>query len=76
MTSTARVLLLNLTRFGDLIQTQGVIHGLRNQGDAVGLVCVDAFADAARIDVGQTPCGDSGACGRRCGTLPRNGSSI
>ncbi|HCF04979.1 MAG: glycosyl transferase family 9 [Desulfomicrobiaceae bacterium] len=52
MTSTARVLLLNLTRFGDLIQTQGVIHGLRNQGDAVGLVCVDAFADAARLLAG------------------------
>lgn len=46
------VLVLNLTRFGDLIQTQGVIHGLREQADAVGLVCVDAFADAARLLAG------------------------
>ncbi|MEJ5242041.1 MAG: glycosyltransferase family 9 protein [Desulfomicrobiaceae bacterium] len=50
--SSGRTLVLNLTRFGDLIQTQGVIHGLREQGSAVGLVCVDAFADAARLLAG------------------------
>jgi len=40
------VLIINLTRFGDLIQTQPVISGFHKQGNRVGLVCVDNFAAA------------------------------
>ena len=47
-----RVLLLNLGRFGDLIQTQGTISGLRGRGGQVGLVCLDCFAEAARLLAG------------------------
>lgn len=43
------VLIINLTRFGDLIQTQPVISGFRSRGDRVGLVCLDNFASAATL---------------------------
>ncbi len=49
------VLVLNLTRFGDLIQTQPVISGLAARGDQVTLVCLDNFSTAAGLlaDVNQ-----------------------
>ncbi len=40
------VLIINLTRFGDLLQTQPVILGLKAQGHAVGLICLENFASA------------------------------
>lgn len=43
------VLIINLTRFGDLIQTQPVISGFKQQGHAVGLVCLSNFASAATL---------------------------
>ena len=43
------VLIVNLTRFGDLIQTQPVIAGFKSRGHAVGLVCLANFASAARL---------------------------
>lgn len=43
------LLLVNLTRFGDLLQTQPVVHGLRAQGHRVGLVCLENFAGAAEL---------------------------
>ncbi|QGY40863.1 glycosyltransferase family 9 protein [Pseudodesulfovibrio cashew] len=43
------VLIINLTRFGDLIQTQPVISGLVEQGHRVGLVCLENFASAATL---------------------------
>lgn len=46
------VLLVNLTRFGDLLQTQPVVHGLRAQGHRVGLVCLENFAGAAALLAG------------------------
>lgn len=44
-----RMLILNLTRFGDLLQSQAVVHGLRQQGHEVGLVCLHNFAQAASL---------------------------
>lgn len=46
--------LINLTRFGDLLQTQPVIHALRNQGDEVSLICLENFAAAAELLEGVT----------------------
>lgn len=43
------VLIINLTRFGDLIQTQPVISGYRSLGCRVGLVCLENFAGAATL---------------------------
>lgn len=40
------VLLLNLTRFGDLLQSQPLIQDLHDSGHQVGLVCLDNFAAA------------------------------
>ena len=42
-------LIINLTRFGDLLQTQPVAHNLHSQGHTVGLVCLDTFAEAAKL---------------------------
>ncbi len=42
-------LVINLTRFGDLLQTQPVFSGLRNRGSVVELVCLDAFKGAAAL---------------------------
>ncbi len=49
------ILVLNLTRFGDLIQTQPVISGLAARGDQVNLLCLDNFSTAAGLlaDVNQ-----------------------
>ncbi len=43
------VLLVNLTRFGDLLQMQPVILGLNAQGHKVGLVCLQNFAPATKL---------------------------
>ncbi|EPR42654.1 glycosyl transferase family 9 [Desulfovibrio sp. X2] len=44
-----RVLLLNLTRFGDLIQSQLCISGLASQGHEVHLACLENFRAAAGL---------------------------
>lgn len=41
--------LINLTRLGDLLQTQPVLHALKTRGDETGLVCLENFADAALL---------------------------
>lgn len=41
-----RTLVMNLTRFGDLLQTQPVIAGLRDRGHAPALICLENFAAA------------------------------
>ncbi len=43
------ILLINLTRFGDLLQMQPVILGLQAQGHKVGLVCLENFAGATAL---------------------------
>lgn len=42
-------LILNLTRFGDLLQTQPVVAGYAARGDAVSMVCLENFAQAADL---------------------------
>lgn len=42
-------LLINLTRFGDLLQTQATIDDLHSAGFRVGLVCLANFASAASL---------------------------
>ncbi|WP_462325129.1 glycosyltransferase family 9 protein [Desulfoplanes sp.] len=42
-------LVINLTRFGDLIQTQPVLSGYKRKGDQVLLVCLEQFAKAAEL---------------------------
>jgi len=44
-----KTLVINLTRFGDLLQTQPVLSALRDQGHEVGLVCLENFAPAAEL---------------------------
>lgn len=44
-----RTLVINLTRFGDLLQTQPVLSGLRARGDHVALACLDAFQGATAL---------------------------
>lgn len=43
------VLIINLTRFGDLIQTQPVISAFKRRGDKVALACIDNFASATNL---------------------------
>jgi ADP-heptose:LPS heptosyltransferase len=40
---------INLTRFGDLLQTQPVFSGLRSRGGRTSLVCLDTFKGAADL---------------------------
>nr|WP_279593526.1 glycosyltransferase family 9 protein [Pseudodesulfovibrio sp. S3-i] len=42
-------MLINLTRFGDLIQTQPVIAGLRERGHRIGLACLENFVSATSL---------------------------
>jgi len=42
-------LVINLTRFGDLLQTQPVFSGLRARGESVELVCLDSFKGATAL---------------------------
>ena len=44
-----RVLVLNLTRLGDLLQSQPTVAGLAAQGHRVGLACLENFAPAASL---------------------------
>ena len=44
-----KTLIVNLTRFGDLLQTQPVFSGLKNAGHSVGLVCLDNFAGTTAL---------------------------
>lgn len=46
---------INLTRFGDLLQTQPVFSGLQARGQAADLLCLDAFRGAAALlrDLGR-----------------------
>jgi ADP-heptose:LPS heptosyltransferase len=43
------VLIINLTRFGDILQTQAAINGLSAQGHRVGVLCLDNFAPAVEL---------------------------
>jgi ADP-heptose:LPS heptosyltransferase len=43
-----RILVINLTRFGDLLQSQAAIQALHEHGHEVGLTCLQNFADVAR----------------------------
>lgn len=43
------LLLINLTRFGDLLQMQPLLHGLAAEGHRIGLVCLDNFAGATAL---------------------------
>ncbi|WP_319543639.1 glycosyltransferase family 9 protein [uncultured Pseudodesulfovibrio sp.] len=43
------VLIINLTRFGDIIQTQPVISGFKSQGHLVGVVCLENFVSATTL---------------------------
>ena len=49
-----RILLLNLTRFGDLLQTQPLIRDLVAAGHTVGLVGLEQFVGAAGLLQGVT----------------------
>ena len=40
------VIIINLTRFGDLLQSQALIHDLHHAGLRVGLVCLENFVSA------------------------------
>ncbi len=44
-----RTLVVNLTRFGDLLQTQPVLSGLKARGHTVGLVCLQNFRGATSL---------------------------
>ncbi|WP_164561768.1 glycosyltransferase family 9 protein [Nitratidesulfovibrio vulgaris] len=44
-----RLVVINLTRFGDLLQTQPALAGLHAQGHETALVCLDNFAEAASL---------------------------
>ena len=43
------ILLLNLTRFGDLLQSQAAITDLARNGHRVGVVCLENFAGVAGL---------------------------
>lgn len=45
----SNVLVLNLTRFGDLLQSQALIGDLHRAGHRVGLVCLENFAPATEL---------------------------
>ena len=44
-----KILIVNLTRFGDLLQTQPVISGFFDLGHEVGLACLEQFSPAAQL---------------------------
>ncbi|PKN09927.1 MAG: glycosyltransferase family 9 protein [Deltaproteobacteria bacterium HGW-Deltaproteobacteria-8] len=43
------VLVMNMTRLGDLLQSQPTVAGLKAQGHRVGLACLENFAPAAAL---------------------------
>ncbi len=44
-----RVLLINLTRFGDLLQSQPLINDLNNHGHSVTMLCLEPFMGATKL---------------------------
>lgn len=44
-----KILVINLTRFGDLLQTQPVLSGFKAKGHEVGLVCLENFSSAGEL---------------------------
>ncbi|OGR36724.1 MAG: hypothetical protein A2051_11345 [Desulfovibrionales bacterium GWA2_65_9] len=44
-----KVLVMNLTRLGDLLQSQPTVAGLKAQGHSVALACLENFAPAASL---------------------------
>ncbi len=44
-----KILMVNLTRFGDLIQSQAAVTDLRRQGHEVAVLCLENFARAAMM---------------------------
>lgn len=44
-----KIALLNLARFGDLLQSQAAIRDLAGQGHDVAVVCLENFSGAARL---------------------------
>ncbi|UIJ39347.1 glycosyltransferase family 9 protein [Desulfobaculum bizertense] len=44
-----KALVINLTRFGDILQSQPVVSRLHNQGYTVGFVCLDCFEQVPRL---------------------------
>ncbi len=42
-------LIINLTRFGDILQTQAIVHGLRQKGYRISMLCLDNFVSAASL---------------------------
>ncbi len=49
VSSPPKAVIINLTRFGDLIQSQPVLSRLKAMGFATHLVCLENFASAARL---------------------------
>lgn len=45
----ARILVVNLTRFGDLLETQPLVHDLAASGHGVGMLCLDNFVSAVPL---------------------------
>lgn len=43
------VLIINLTRFGDLLQTQPILSGYARNGQKAGLACLENFSAAAEL---------------------------
>ena len=43
------VIIINLTRFGDLLQSQALVNDLHKAGLRVGLVCLENFASAVPL---------------------------
>lgn len=46
---SASVIIINLTRFGDLLQSQALVTDLHRAGLRVGLVCLENFASAVPL---------------------------
>lgn len=44
-----RTIIINLTRFGDILQSQSVVSELAASGHRVGVVCLENFAPAAHL---------------------------
>ncbi len=40
-----RILIINITRFGDTLQMQPLLRALKNDGHEVGIVCLENFVD-------------------------------
>ena len=57
------ILFLNLTRFGDLLQSQALLEDCRRAGLRAGLVCLDNFA--AALPLLRSPAGSLAPAGAR-----------